>query len=64
MEVSESVCADQFVTFDSLVSSMLSEIGDIKLKLGGPRVGTNFHSCSDSFKESKSNFLSNILAIL
>ena len=35
MEVSESVCADQFVTFDSLVSSMLSEICDIILKLGG-----------------------------
>ena len=35
MEVSESVCADQSVTFHSLVSSMFSEIGDIILKLGG-----------------------------
>ena len=35
MEVSESVCADQFVTFDSLVSSMLSEIGDLIFKSGG-----------------------------
>ena len=34
MEATESVCADQFVTFDSLVSSMLSEIGDIIFKLG------------------------------
>ena len=35
MEVSASICADQFVTFDNLVSSMVSEIGDIILKLGG-----------------------------
>ena len=35
MEVRESVCADQFGTFDSLVSSMLSEIGDTMFKLGG-----------------------------
>ena len=35
MEVRESVCADQFITFDSLVSSMLSEIGDAMFKLGG-----------------------------
>ena len=34
MEVRERVCADQFVTFDSLVFSMLSEIGDKVLKLG------------------------------
>ena len=34
MEVGERVCADQFVTFDSLVFSMLSEIGDKVLKLG------------------------------
>ena len=34
MEVSESICIDQFFTFDSLVSSMLSEIGDIIFKLG------------------------------
>ena len=31
MEISESVCVDQFVTLDSLVSSMLSENGDIIL---------------------------------
>ena len=35
MEVSQSVCADQFVTSDSLVSSMFSQIGDIILKLRG-----------------------------
>ena len=35
MEVSESICADQFVSFDSLVLSMLSEIGDLILTLGG-----------------------------
>ena len=35
VEVSASISADQFVTFDSLVSSMLSEIGAIILKLGG-----------------------------
>ena len=34
MEAGENVCADQFVTFDSLVFSMLSETGDIVLKLG------------------------------
>ena len=35
MEVRESVCTDQFITFDSLVSSMLSEIGDAMFKLRG-----------------------------
>ena len=39
MEVSESVCTDQFVTFDSLFSSMLSEIGHIILELGGCKGG-------------------------
>ena len=55
MEVSESVCADQFATFDSLVSSMPSEIGNVILKLGG------FHFFSDAFKESKLHFVSILL---
>ena len=35
MEAGENVCADQFVTFDSLVFSMLSEIGNIVLNWVG-----------------------------
>ena len=39
MEVIGNVCTDQFVTFDSIVSSMLSESGDVILKLVGAKGG-------------------------
>ena len=63
VEVSDSYCAEQFVTFDSLFFQYAFCNWSYNTWVGWVSgVGTNFHSSSNAFKESKSNFVSILLA--